>query len=129
MMPRIRGGVVRMSNDTEAIRPPYALSPCLQAILEEVEATLRGIYGDGFLGLVLFGSHARGTSVKGSDIDLVLLLQDCEGVCERQRYSAAIADLSLQYDIVISLVPMGIDEYRSGKTPFLLNVRREGVRL
>jgi len=38
-----------MSNDTEAIRPPYALSPCLQAILEEVEATLRGIYGDGFL--------------------------------------------------------------------------------
>ena len=62
-------------------------------------------------------------------IDLVLLLGDCEGVRERRHYSAAIADLSLRYDTVISVVPMGIDEYRLGKTPFLLNVRKEGVGL
>jgi hypothetical protein len=30
---------------------------------------------------------------------------------------------------VISLVPMGVDEYRLGKSPFLMNVRREGVNL
>jgi len=129
MVPTTHVGAVQMNTDTEAIRPSFTLSPRFQGIVREIEATLRGIYGDRFLGLVLFGSHARGTSVQGSDIDLVLLLQDCSGLSERQHYSEAIADLSLRYDTVISLIPMGIDEYRSGKTPFLLNVRKEGVRL
>ncbi len=118
-----------MGIDSDAIGGPYAASSRLQTILGETEATLRGIYGDRFLGLVLFGSHARGTAAPGSDIDLVLLLGDYEGARERRHYSAAIADLSLRYDTVISVVPMGIDEYRSGKTPFLLNVRKEGVSL
>lgn len=60
-----------MGIDTDAIGRPYAVSPRLQAILGETEATLRGIYGDRFLGLVLSGSHARGTAAPGSDIDLV----------------------------------------------------------
>ncbi|MEA4884373.1 MAG: nucleotidyltransferase domain-containing protein [Clostridia bacterium] len=118
-----------MGTDTDAIGRPYVAASRLRTILGETEATLRGIYGDRFLGLVLFGSHARGTAASGSDIDLVLLLGDCEGVRERRHYSAAIADLSLRHDTVISVVPMGIDEYRSGKTPFLLNVRKEGVSL
>ncbi len=65
----------------------------------------------------------------GSDIDLILLLRDCEGVRERKRYAEAIANLSLEHDTVISIVPMGIDEYRLGMTPLLLNIRREGVRI
>jgi predicted nucleotidyltransferase len=104
-------------------------SSSLQMIINEVETTLRRIYGDLFIGLVLFGSHARGTAVQGSDIDLVLLLPKSNGVRERRNYSAAIADLSLKHDTVISLVPMGVDEYRLGKSPFLMNVRREGVNL
>ena len=126
---RAGGGALQMGIDTDAVGRPCAVSSRLQTILGETEAALRGIYGDRFLGLVLFGSHARGTAAPGSDIDLVLLLRDCEGVRERRHYSAAIADLSLRYDTVISVVPMGIDEYRLGKTPFLLNVRKEGVGL
>ena len=118
-----------MGIDVDAIGGPRAISSRLQTILGETEVTLRSIYGERFLGLVLFGSYARGTAAPGSDIDIVLLLRDCEGVRERRHYFAAIADLSLRYDIVISVVPMGIDEYRSGKTPFLLNVRKEGVSL
>jgi len=48
---------------------------------------------------------------------------------ERRHCSEAVAELSLRHDTVISLVPMGIEEFRSAKTPFLLNVRREGIRL
>ena len=107
----------------------HSVPPRLQAIVDETEAALRGIYGQRFLGLVLFGSYAQGRAVPGSDIDLVLLLQDCEGIRERRHYAEAVAGLSLRYDTVISLVPMGIEEFRLGKTPFLLNVRREGIRL
>ena len=64
-----------MGIDTDAVGRPYAVSSRLQTILGETEATLRGIYGDRFLGLALLGSHARGTAALGSDIDLVLLLR------------------------------------------------------
>ena len=106
-----------------------SMSMRIQAIVRETEDTLRGIFADRFLGLVLFGSHARGSAVKGSDIDLVLLLRGSEGLRERGHYTAAVAELSLRHDTVISLVPMDIEEFRNGKTPFLLNVRREGIRL
>ncbi|MCL6613201.1 MAG: nucleotidyltransferase domain-containing protein [Firmicutes bacterium] len=106
-----------------------AISPRLRAILDETEDALRRIFGERFLGLVLFGSHARGSAVQGSDIDLVLLLRESEGIRERKHYAEVVADLSLRHDTVISLVPMDIEEFRSGKTPLLLNVRREGIRL
>jgi predicted nucleotidyltransferase len=124
------GGSVLVRRRTRTVRRSRRLVPRrLQAILDEVEGKLRDIYGDCFLGLVLFGSYARGDAVKGSDIDLILLLRDCAGVRERRHYAEAIAELSLRHDVVISLVPMGIEEYRRSKTPFLLNVRREGIRL
>jgi hypothetical protein len=73
--------------------------------------------------------QARGKAEPGSDIDRVLLLQESSGASERHRYSRAVAELSLRHNTVISLVPMAVDEFRSGRTPFLLNVRREGVPL
>jgi len=118
-----------MSKRIRTVRRSRPVPRRLQSILDETEARLRNIYGDRFLGLVLFGSHARGGAVQGSDIDLVLLLRDCVGVRERRHYAEAVAELSLRHDVVISLVPMGIEEYRMDKTPFLLNVRREGIPL
>ncbi|MEW6308096.1 MAG: nucleotidyltransferase domain-containing protein [Bacillota bacterium] len=107
----------------------HPFSRRLRAILAETEAELRGVYRDRFLGLILYGSHARGSAEEGSDIDLILLLRESAGVRERQHYAEAIARLSLKYDAVISIVPMGMREYRTGRTPFLLNVRREGISL
>jgi len=80
------GGAPQMGIDTDALGRPYAVSSRLQTILGEIEAALRGIYGDRLLGLVLFGSYARGTATPGSDIDLVLLLRDCEGAWARRRF-------------------------------------------
>jgi len=118
-----------MHRNPKAIRRPHTVPPRLQAVLGETEAALRGIYGGRFRGLVLFGSQARGRADPGSDIDLVLLLEKSDGARERRHCSEAVAELSLRHDTVISLVPMGIEEFRSAKTPFLLNVRREGIRL
>lgn len=101
----------------------------LRPIISELEASLREIYDNRFLGLVLFGSHARGTGDGGSDIDLMLLLRDSARANERRIYADLVAELSLKYDVVISLVPMGIEEFQRSKTPLLLNVRREGIRL
>ena len=124
-----RGRCGPMQRKPRTARQPRLVPPSLQPILGETEAALRGIYGDRFRGLVLFGSHARGRAVPGSDIDLVLLLERSDGSRERRQYAKTVAELSLRHDTVISLVPMGIEEFRSATTPFLLNVRREGIPL
>lgn len=99
-----------MQRSQTSTRRPSAVPPGLRPILGETEAALRRIYGDRFRGLVLFGSQARGKAGP-------------------RRYSQTVAELSLRHDTVISLVPMAVEEFRSGRTPFLLNVRREGIPL
>jgi hypothetical protein len=46
-----------------------------------------------------------------------------------ERTSEATAETSLKYDVVLSRAFVTGDEYRGRKTPFLTNVRREGVAL
>jgi predicted nucleotidyltransferase len=103
---------------TKPLPGSHAIPPRLQAVLGETEAALRGIYGDRFRGLVLFGSQARGRAVPGSDIDLVLLLEKSDGARERRHCSEAVAELSLRHDTVISLVPIGIEEAAPQMPPF-----------
>jgi len=47
--------------------------------------TARRLYGDDFVGLLLFGSRARGDAHAGSDTDLLLVLRDTVRI-ERELY-------------------------------------------
>ena len=77
---------------------------------------------------MLFGSFARWDFIDGSDIDIVILLEKMrEHVIERETYFDAIWELSLKYDIVISIIPLKEDEYQTRNLPLILNVKREGV--
>nr|MBA2556182.1 nucleotidyltransferase domain-containing protein [Chloroflexota bacterium] len=46
---------------------------------------------------------------------------------EVSRLSEALAKLSLRHDTVVSCVFVSEARYRSEQSPFLLNVRREGI--
>ncbi len=47
----------------------------IEGILTELRRELDVLYGDRLLRLVLFGSHARGDAVPGSDIDVLVVLR------------------------------------------------------
>jgi len=88
------------------------------------------IYPQRIKELILFGSYARGDFEPGSDIDLLLLLDHLDDLdTERARYMPALCEISLRYDTVVSIIPMEYETYRTRKTPLILNVQREGVRL
>ena len=79
------------------------------------------------IGLVLFGSYARGDAEPGSDIDiLVVLYGDVNTSEEIARTSEMVANISLRYDVVVSLVFMSQHRYDNERSPFLINIRREG---
>jgi predicted nucleotidyltransferase len=99
----------------------------IEPILEEVKVRLQKIYGDRLKGIILYGSYARGDATEGSDIDLILLLDEMENpVLEMEKYFNAIWELDLKHDTVISILPIGEEEFRIRRRPVFLNAKKEG---
>lgn len=100
----------------------------VKAILTELGDDFRSLYGDRLVRLVLFGSHARGDAVPGSDIDVLVVLRGpVEPSLEIERTGRSKAKLCLEYDEVVSTTFVSAERYEAERSPLLLNVRNEGV--
>jgi len=82
--------------------------------------------------LVLFGSYARGTNTDGSDIDLLILLDnDRISWLEEKRITYPLYDIEFETGTVISPVVLSKKDWESKHkiTPFYKNVARDGIVL
>jgi len=101
-----------------------------EEILNDLKWRLREFYGDRLVSIILYGSHARGDAEEGSDIDIVMALSECVNPLEeRDRMGDILYELDVKYDTVISVVVVDARDLDTRETPFLLNVRREGIVL
>jgi predicted nucleotidyltransferase len=99
----------------------------IERLVEEARDELRKLYSDRLRSIILFGSYARGDYVPGSDVDLLLLIDNLQDVlAERAELSPVMSRISLKYDTVVSAIPMDSRSYAKEKTPLILNVKREG---
>jgi len=104
------------------------MNPQIQTILTELCRRFEELYGERLVGMVLFGSQARGDAEPGSDIDVLVVLKGPVSPYEEiVRTGEAVADLSLQFNEVISCVFMDEERFTHRNGPLLRNVRREGV--
>ena len=102
----------------------------LQMILTELRQHLAAHYGERLVEVVLFGSQARGDAVPGSDIDVMIVLKgEVKPFEEIKRTGEFCVALSLKYDVLISTVFVSEENFLREQSPFLLNARREGIRL
>jgi predicted nucleotidyltransferase len=102
----------------------------VEHILAEAKSQLCALYPDRLKEIILFGSYARGDFQKGSDIDLLLLLDGISPTLpERDQYFSVVCDLSLKYDTVVSVIPMDIETFETRKSPLILNIRKEGRQI
>lgn len=107
-----------------------AIPEAIRPILREVKAKLEAIYGDRLRGIVLYGSWARGEATDGSDIDLLILLDGVQDpVSELDEYSKEIHEIDLEYDVVISTVPVDAAQFSALKVPLFICARREGIAI
>ena len=96
--------------------------------VEELARALRAHYGSRLVDLVLFGSRARGEPEAGSDYDLLVVLQgDVDPREERQKVGDIVYGVCWEHDVVITCHFIDADRYRREQSPFMLNLRREGV--
>jgi uncharacterized protein len=99
-------------------------------ILSDVSHCLESIYSNKLKDIILIGSHARGDSTDGSDIDILILLEDMDDpISEMENYFDAIWELDLKYDTLISIIPLKDEDYKNRNTPLILNARKEGFSL
>jgi predicted nucleotidyltransferase len=102
----------------------------LTKILEALRQAFSRILGDQLEAVLLFGSRARGEACPASDVDVLIVVRGEFDYGDLiKRTSSVVAALSLQYDVVISRVFVSKEQFERGQSPFLLNVRREGIAI
>lgn len=96
--------------------------------MKELKEGLLRIYGDQLIAVYLFGSYARGDYRQGSDVDVMIVLNNYESYGkEIDRTGELTSDLSLDYGISISRVVMKEKQWKTSDTPLLRNIRTDGI--
>ena len=101
----------------------------IKPVVTKFKREIRKITGDNLKKIILFGSHARNEEVKYSDIDIILLFQDEPSEEIKSKIKEISNSLSLQYDVVIAEIFLTQSEFQTYQTPFLLNIKKEGIAI
>ncbi|HBB32262.1 MAG TPA: nucleotidyltransferase [Cyanobacteria bacterium UBA8803] len=102
----------------------------IQTILTKACQPIKKLYGEQLDKIVLFGSQARGDARPDSDIDILIVLKNhFDYSQESDRISVLIADLCLEYNVLISCAFATREQFQQHNSGFFRNIRREGVAI
>ncbi len=100
----------------------------LTDVLTRLRDGLTDILKDRLEGVYLYGSQARGDARFDSDIDVIIILRGDFDYGEMLDQTIdLVADLSLEFDVVISRTFVSKERLQYEMSPFFMNVRREAV--
>ena len=102
-------------------------------VLQDFTNEVKNIIGDRLEVIILYGSYARNEETNESDIDLIILINDAEDNLKnyREKLSKVRLKISLEYDVVVSLILKSYDYYiqYNDILPFYSVIRNEGIEL
>ncbi|MBC6476437.1 MAG: nucleotidyltransferase domain-containing protein [Hormoscilla sp. GM7CHS1pb] len=100
----------------------------LTVIIAQLRQALERMYGEQLVKIMLFGSQARGDARPDSDIDILIVLnQPFNYGDENERISFPVAEICLEYNVIISFVLATMEQFQYQNSGFFRNVRREGI--
>jgi uncharacterized protein len=104
------------------------LSRPIRKLLSELNTELAALYEDRLRALIVFGSYARGDARWDSDLDVAMVLDGFDHpFIEIERTGQITSDLSLKYDLTVSLIPVRERDLSGERTLLASALRREGV--
>jgi predicted nucleotidyltransferase len=115
---------MRVEAPSDTRQPVAWLRELLSSLREGLEST----YDHRLRGLFLYGSMARGDDRAGSNVDVLIVLDEVPHYYgELERTAQLASDLSLAYDVTVSRTLMSVDQWEHGDEPFLTRVRRDVI--
>jgi len=108
------------------------MSPKIGPLLEKLEIELKNLLGVKLKKLILFGSYSRGDYDHESDIDIFALVADSHPEEKfKEQILNFMVDLSLEFDLVLSIFMENVKEYENSKNiiPLLKNIDKEGIEI
>lgn len=106
------------------------IKPSISKIINLFKTEIQKIYLGELINLILYGSQARGEAKQDSDIDILVVLK--YGNNDESKYQKVInfiSDLCLEYEVLISCVFISENQFKTDKSPLLINIYREGISL
>jgi len=101
----------------------------IEQILHQFKDEIRKVCNEKFIDLILFGSYVRGDYSEDSDIDVLLMVKEKLSRDEKDKIAKLLAHFSLEYNVLISCIDYPYALFKEYNTPFLLNVKEEGVNI
>jgi len=100
----------------------------IEQLVEEIKKPLLKIYRKKIKQVILYGSHAKGKATRDSDIDLLVVVDDSLNPFEvRKSLSDTIFDVLLEKGELFSVIVVPEHFFKNYNSPFLLNVKEEGI--
>ena len=100
---------------------------CLIEMLRKASIDLKRVFGDRFVGLMLFGSYARGEASESSDVDVLVVLRDLRELRVRGEIYKVISE---HVGKPLTLIDLSLEELLRDDlevTPLLLNALYDGI--
>ncbi len=100
----------------------------IKRLINQIKEHLVGLYGRKVRKVILYGSYMRGEYTKDSDIDVLVLVDESLNPFEvRESLSDLLFDILLEEGELISVITIPENIYESYNSPFILNVKKEGL--
>jgi len=100
----------------------------VKRLINQIKAHLIKIYGGKIKKVILYGSYVRGEATRNSDIDILVLIDQPLNPFEvRNSLSDLLFDILLEEGELVSVIAVPEYLFENYNSPFMLNVRKEGL--
>jgi len=103
----------------------YKSSLKLRTILEEIMPRIINQIAASLHSVILFGSHAKGTATKSSDVDLLFIVSDIKDKSIREKIERECASYQHSHNVKISPLITDMEEFKKMLRSREMNVGKE----
>ena len=97
-------------------------------LVNRIKEHLTRIYGEKIRQVILYGSHVRSEATRDSDIDVLVVVDDSLNPVEvRKSLSDLLFDIILEERELVSVITVPEHFFENYNSPFILNVKADGV--
>ena len=100
----------------------------IKHLVYRIKEHLIKMYGERIKQVILYGSQVRGEATKDSDVDILVVVDESLIPFEvRKNLSDLLFDMLLEDGELVSVIVVPEPFFKNYNSPFLLNVRKQGV--